>query len=131
MKDIKSVLRFQNYVVDFVEFRNNPEFEGTETEIQFKPSVDFHVENNELLVFLRIDVFEDAIKHNFPFEMSVQVVGFFEIEGDEDIQKYKANAVAVLFPYVRAIISTYTAAANVNPMVLPTININKMLQENE
>ena len=131
MKDIKSNLRVEHYIVDFVEFKNNPDFEGEETSLEFVPRAEFHVEDNDLLVFLSIDVFRDAVKHNYPFEMSVSVVGYFKISDPEDIEKYKPNAVAVLFPYVRSIISTYTAVANVNPLILPTVNINKMLSEKE
>ncbi len=129
MKEIKSVLRFEHYIVDYINFRNNPEFEGEETTIDFVPKAEFNVEGNDLLVFLTIDVFRDAVKHNYPFEMTVSVVGYFTITNDENVEKYKTNAVAVLFPYVRSIISTYTAAANVNPLILPTVNINKMLGE--
>lgn len=131
MKDIKSSLKFEHYIVDYVEFKNNPEFEGEVATLKFEPQVEFQVEEKDLLVFLSIDVFKDAIKNNFPFEMSVNVVGFFTISGEDDIEKFKPNAVAVLFPYVRSIISTYTAAANVNPLILPTVNINKMLSEKE
>lgn len=131
MKEIKSNLRFENYIVDYVEFKNNPDFEGEETSLEFEPEVEFHVEDNELLVFLTINVFKDAAKHNYPFEMRVSVVGYFVISEQEDIEKYKVNAVAVLFPYIRSIISTYTAVANVNPLILPTVNINKMLSEKE
>jgi len=131
MKEIKSAFRFVNYSVDSVEFRNNPNFEGEETALEFKPSVEFDVENNDLLVLLTVEIFSEAEKNNYPFEMKVSVVGYFKITTDEDVEKYKTNAVAVLFPYVRAIISTYTAAANVNPLILPTVNINKMLEVSE
>lgn len=131
MKDIKSNLRFEHYIVDYVDFRNNSEFEGEETSLEFKPRAKFHIENNDLLVFLSVDIFKDAVKHNYPFEMSVGVVGYFTISNQEDIEKYKTNAVAVLFPYVRSIISTYTAIANVNPLILPTVNINRMLADQE
>lgn len=131
MKEIKSELRFLNYVVDSVKFRNNSDFEGEEIALEFKPSVEFNIDGNDLLVLLTVDVFEDAEKNDYPFEMSVSVVGYFKLIADENIEKYKANAVAVLFPYVRSIISTYTAAANVNPLILPTVNINKMLKVDE
>ena len=128
MKEIKSELKFMNYIVDSVEFKNNVNFEGDETSLDFKPSVEFDIEENELLVFLTIDVFHNAEQNNYPFEISVRVVGYFKLFNTENVEKYKANAVAVLFPYVRAIISTYTAAANVNPLILPTVNINKILE---
>ena len=131
MKDIKSSLRFLNYVVDSVEFKNNPNFEGEEIQLRFEPSVEFDIEGDELLVFLSVSVFKDAEKYNSPFEMNVRVVGYFKLYGDGNIEKYKINAVSVLFPYVRSIITTYTAAANVNPLILPTVNINKMLAEKD
>lgn len=129
MKDIRSNLKFEHYIVDYVEFKNNPDFEGEEATLEFNPRAEFNVDGKELLVFLTIDVFPEAIKRNYPFEMSVCVVGYFTISDEENIEKYKTNAVAVLFPYVRSIISTYTALANVNPLILPTVNINRMLAE--
>lgn len=131
MKEIKSAFKFLNYVVDSVVFKNNLDFEGDIAELEFHPSAEFNIDGNDMLVFLTIDVFNDAQKNNYPFEMSVSVVGYFKLMSDEDVEIYKANAVAVLFPFVRAIISTYTAAANVNPLILPTVNINKILEDNE
>lgn len=131
MKEIKSELKFVNYVVDSVNFKNNPGFEGEETQLDFKPSVEFDIDDNDLLVLLTVDVFKDAETNNYPFEMNISVVGYFKLTNEENVEKYKANAVAVLFPYVRSIISTYTAAANVNPLILPTVNINKMLKADE
>lgn len=127
MENIKSSMKFINYVVHSVEFTNNPDFEGEDTSLDFEPTVDFEIQDNNLLVFLSIHVFKDAEKHNYPFEMKVSVVGHFKVSNKENVEKYKPNAVAVLFPYIRSLISTYTAAANVNPLILPTVNINRML----
>lgn len=128
-KEIGGIIKFKNYVVDAVEFRNNPDFEGKEATIQFEPSVDFDIDGNDMLVVLTVDIFKDAIKHNYPFEMFIRVVGFFQTSSNDQIEEYKTNAVAILFPYVRSIVSTYTASANVNPLILPTVNINKLLKE--
>lgn len=37
------------------------------------------------------------------------------------------NTVAILFPYIRALVSNYTANANVPPLILPPINVSKIL----
>ena len=66
-KEIGGIIKFKNYVVDAVEFRNNPDFEGKEATIQFEPSVDFDIDGNDMLVVLTVDIFKDAIKHNYPF----------------------------------------------------------------
>lgn len=41
----------------------------------------------------------------------------------------EANAIAILFPYIRAIVSTYTAHANIVPVILPPMNINAYLKK--
>ena len=50
-------------------------------------------------------------------------------KGDAKIRDFEANAIAILFPYMRAIISTYTANANVAPVIIPPMNINAYLKE--
>lgn len=39
---------------------------------------------------------------------------------------FYANAIAILFPYVRAFISTITLQANIHPFVLPTYNLSSL-----
>ena len=34
-----------------------------------------------------------------------------------------------MYPYLRALVSTYTANSNVLPLILPAINVNAMLEE--
>lgn len=127
MKDISGAIKFKNYIVDSIKFQNNPEFNKKEVQVQFEPSVDFNITDNNMLVYLKLDVFKDAYSNNYPFELSVKVVGLFEMTSQECLEKYKANAVAILFPYVRSIISTCTSSANIPALILPTVNINKML----
>ena len=69
-------------------------------------------------------------KTKYPFSMEMEVVGFFSISNvsEEQIENFKPNAVAILFPYVRALISSYTANANVTPLILPPINVNQLLR---
>lgn len=131
-KNINSFLRFENYIVDSIVFKNNPNFEGDEIEVKFNIDSDINVidKGKGMLVSLEVDIFENATKNNYPFEMSVSLIGYFTMQGEEDdIIRYKRNAVAILYPYIRAIVTNYTANANVNPLVLPTINVNKLIEE--
>ena len=82
-------------------------------------------EKNRMEISLSTEIFKGI--ENAPFNMSVEIVGFFELEGDDDISHYEANAIAIMYPYLRAIISTYTSSANVMPVILPAININAVL----
>ena len=63
-----------------------------------------------------------------PFEMKVDITGTFETQG-ESPKVFQANAIAILYPYIRAIVSTYTSAANTQPLILPAINVNAMLEK--
>ena len=43
------------------------------------------------------------------------------------------NSIAILFPYVRAFVSTLTLQANIKPILLPTLNLSSLqdiLREN-
>lgn len=58
------------------------------------------------------------------------MVGFFRVEDENnEVDKFKPNAVAIMYPYIRAIVTNYTANANVNPLILPVININALIRD--
>lgn len=45
----------------------------------------------------------------------------------EDIPSYFfANSIAIIFPYLRAFISTVTLQANIQPLILPTYNLSAL-----
>ena len=129
-KPINSSLKFINYIVNNVYFNYN---QKQNSEITWKLTFNFrHVtkineEKNKMEISLSTDIFKDI--EDAPFNMSVEIVGFFELEGIGDISHYEANAIAIMYPYLRAIISTYTSSANVMPIILPAININAVLNK--
>lgn len=136
MSDSTSSLKLINYITDYVRFKNNPDFEADEVTVQFDvhPEYQFDEEKGIMAVELQVEIFKDAIRNNYPFEMVVSVVGIFQLKSDDrenNVQKFKKNAVAIMYPYVRALVSTYTANANVQPLILPVMNINKMIEESE
>lgn len=130
MERCNSVLKFNKYIVNEIKYKTNAEFkksnEGTPININIVHTVD--VEDNNMNVTLFCNIFDNAEKNNYPFEMSISLTGFFSTEG-EKTESFVKNAIAILYPYVRAIVSTYTASANVTPLILPAINVNKMIEE--
>lgn len=126
----KSDLIFKNYFVDKIEYYNNESYNNESVDINAGFSFSTkHDENNANILFvsLKANIFKDALKCNYPFEFSLEITGEFEAK---DVDTFTGNCLAILFPYLRAIISTYTAAANVMPLILPAINITKLLEEN-
>lgn len=136
MKSVHAAIGFDNYIVKKVSFEVNDECTNEEIDIDVHAESDFLVSDDKkyMKVTLQLDIFKDAIKNNYPFEMQLIVEGFFRlinIEDDSNIEKYYVNALAILFPYARALVTTYTANSNVEPLILPPVNINKLVQKKE
>lgn len=55
---------------------------------------------------------------------------FKDIVSFEEIPSYFfSNSIAILFPYIRAMVSTVTLQANIPPIVLPTMNLTSLCQQ--
>lgn len=129
-KKVESILRFENYIVKETKFVINETFsERKNVQLVFSIRPKVEIDKNKLRISLETEIFEDAKKNDFPFEMYVSIIGKFNTSGG-DVNKFIPNAIAILYPYVRAIVSTYTAQANVNALILPPINVNKLISEN-
>lgn len=132
---IKSTLKFKDYRVEKIEFQYNRNFKEEPVEIDFKVNrkVEFvDDENNTMLVSLYVVIFEKPEENNYPFGLNIEVTGIFELDSSA-IEKRnlfaETNAIAILFPYVRALVSTFTANANVSPLLLPPINVVKLIED--
>lgn len=69
--------------------------------------------------------------------VSVNCVALYMFKGVNSIEEIPAffynNAIAILFPYIRAFVSTVTLQANIKPILLPTLNLSDLqdrLKEN-
>lgn len=129
MDKFKSKLIFNKYIVKEIKFKYNENFKEKPVEILFNISKNIKYENNKMNVDLKVDIFEDNDK--YPFYMTVSIRGYFSIENNGEKINFEPNAVAILYPYIRSIVSTYTAEANVMPLILPVINVNKLIEDSE
>jgi preprotein translocase subunit SecB len=130
MDKFKSKLRFKNYIVKNVNFEYNEDFKDDSAKLDIEIDRNIEYIKNEMIVTLMVDLFSRTEK-KYPFKMNVEVKGFFQIENNDENINFEPNAIAILYPYVRAIVSTYTSNANVMPLILPPVNVNKLLEEKE
>jgi preprotein translocase subunit SecB len=134
-KIIHSNLVFNNYVINKSLFEVNQEFNPTEeVSLDFKLSTDFKTNknNDEALVVLICEVFKGYKEKNYPFYIYVEIIGNFYLQGEaelEFIELCKVNGTAILFPYLRAYISYITSISGVPNLILPTVNVLKMLED--
>lgn len=132
--DKRGVITFLDYKVNKIEFVNNNEYNGDEVDVDFDVTAQFKVsqDGQEMIVVLKTDIFAPKEEKIYPFRMTVEVEGYFGSnfdQQDDKITQYGKNAVAILFPYVRALVSTFTSNANVTPLILPTVNVNRLLEQ--
>lgn len=129
---IGSILRFTNYIVEKIDFEYNYDFQERKVPIDF--DIDYNIEKNQndFKVSLDVSIFKNPKQNNYPFSLYTRVSGFFQLQNTEENNKQaptlEKNAIAILFPYVRALISSFTANANVNPLILPPINVLKLIE---
>ncbi|NFE74680.1 hypothetical protein FC758_12325 [Clostridium botulinum] len=132
MSNINSTLKFENYIVENIEFKANFECSGDKYDIEFDFDSEYSIEENKFILHLETVIFPEAIKNDYPFTMRVKIAGLFEIDPNIDEKTKKSfiekNSVAILFPYLRALVSVYTSNANVGNFMLPPINVVKYLE---
>ena len=106
-----------------------------ELSVDINPSGIFYPENNSFDLTAEFIAFIETDKVN-PF-IRIKCNGNFVIPNakslDDIPEFFYRNALAILFPYLRAFISVLTLQANIPPLVLPTYNLSELekpLREN-
>lgn len=103
-----------------------------ELEINFKPSGIFKQQNENSVFELKF-IFEAKSKDiSKPF-VTIECNSIFhfanKITFDEIPSFFYVNSIAIIFPYVRAFVSTVTLQSNHPPIILPTLNLSSLEQQ--
>jgi len=123
----ESALKLNNYHVEKIEFILNKKFIYQEDNISITPTfgrIMKELEKDKFYIQLRSTVGDDKNK-NIPFYLDVVISGVFEIECEDDNTKknvVKNNGTSILFPYLRALISSVTSLSNFPQFILPVLN---------
>ena len=69
----------------------------------------------------------------YPFTLEVTIDGYFsalkqECSEENFAKMAEKNGVAILFPYLRSIFCDASKMANISPILLPSINVVKLLE---
>ena len=127
MKEMKSFLQFKKYIIEKIEFDYNLNFSEDETKLDFSIDKEFITLDEDAFVLrLIMEVFPPKEGKEYPFNLKVVMAGFFKCKEQIDIEKYLPNAAAIMYPYMRSILTSITSNANVAPLILPTINTQKL-----
>jgi len=80
-------------------------------------------ESRKVDVFITMKLKTDNLLFEVVLRGSFQGSPDMDDKTFEDL--YNLNAPAILFPYLRAIVSNYTLLANISPIVLPLIDLTE------
>lgn len=129
----KAAFRFKNYYFTKakIEFPAQTE-RNLDLDVKFLPKGEFVKTDATFKLYLKviISLNKDELGTNF-----VEVDSFSEFVFSEQIQLgdipgfFYPNSIAIVFPYIRAFISTLSLQANMNPIILPTMNLTSLQEE--
>lgn len=118
----KSDFQFDSFIVTKSLFELNHNLDFLDLNINFKPTGKLDKTNNKFNLILGVKINDTSNNLN----IDVEFIGYFKYTNldDSDIKIFLyQNAPAILFPYIRAYISTLTTLSGINPIVLPTLNL--------
>ena len=90
-------------------------------------------QENDKLWFVSLEMkVESTDEDPKPFNLKARLVGMFEaedVENEMDRRDLVINMTEIVYPYLRAAVSSLTANAFINPLVLPVIPAGTMFPE--
>ncbi|QYA35002.1 protein-export chaperone SecB [Macrococcoides caseolyticum] len=129
---MKAILNFKQYEIEEINYKVNTLHEVEE--LSLEPLILCNVyrtkdNNSKFIIKLGLEFGDETLKTTNSFLKCV-VTGVFEQEAETEID-LTPNAVAILFPYLRSLISDVTSKGSRDPIILPPINVNEFLEQSE
>ena len=130
-------IQFIGYKIEKINFKSNNEYLDSDQplglEVDFDADISVISEENAAGVSLECIVNKEYLTSNKPFYLRIVILGSFTYETNMDGKELEnlltINALAIIFPYLRAAISTITVnCGGIPPIVLPTFNIAEFIK---
>lgn len=100
---------------------------STELSITFEPSGEFNAEKSSYKLILKFLAHNEEQDDPFvAIECEANFIFQPQIAFEEIPTYFYRNAIALIFPYIRAFVSTVTLQANIPPIMLPTMNLSNL-----
>ena len=130
----KSCLTLKNYIVKTMNFSINENFQFDQNSTisinpEFKRQIR-KVDAKTAMVNLGFRISNE--NNDMPFSIEIDIEGLFHLEDwerQDQLPIISSNAIAILFPYLRTLVSMITANANISPYILPVMNITALFEE--
>lgn len=135
-------IAFKEYYLDKITYKENENY-NQESENPLKISTNFNSDilfsKDNVLVSIEAEL-GDFDDEDCPFKLEVSLNGYFKYTVDKDDSKdveqlkqlVTQNALAILYPYLRNVVSDVTLKSNRFPAyILPVMNIAELMKKND
>lgn len=126
MKEQIAKFRFKGYKIVESHIVTNPEKEPSQNlNVEFGQTIGVNEEGHGMCLEMTANINDE----NNALVIQIKARGFFEFDSDLEPKEkdtfFRTNAPAILFPYVRAYITTLSSLSGVKPVILPTLNMSQ------
>lgn len=131
-------LTFEDYLIEELSYKRNFNFNPNIQKIDLNSDIEAEINiisENKADVSLNVIV-GDLEKIDVPFQIKANIIGKFTFNeehsnGSSFNDFLSENSIAILFPYLRNLISDISLKSNEFPsLIIPVINVVKLLKEN-
>jgi preprotein translocase subunit secB len=125
----KPVINLQRYEVDeLLISRDFTKNDHNKEALKLDAKVGTTDDNTQGAIKLSVSLIDKNIRK----KLSATITGYFEINIEENIyQILYVNGTAILYPYLRSIVSIVSAIDSSEAMLLPTINVLELLAKSQ
>lgn len=123
---MEAILKFTGYkIVNLVYSRDIDLLDKDENELEVGVGTAISDDGEQGQVKISVTAIDVENKRT----VKAEILGSFDFIDVEDKERILAvNGTAILYPYVRAIISTITTQDSLNAIILPTVNTHNFLK---
>lgn len=128
--EAKSILTLKNTIIDklsFERFSDEVNEIDEEGEISFNHSIR-QLEESTFKVSLNVSIISEL-----KYDIRAQISGIFTISEHSSLGKkvLEKNTIAILFPYLRSQLTLLSSQPGFKPIILPIMNINGLMSDED
>ena len=124
----KASFDFENYKINSFSF-NDVDNDHSELSVKFEPKGEYDTKSGLFILTFSFKAFLNDGKSELLNVILKANFKFREVVSLEDIPSYfYRNSIAIVFPYLRAFVTTLTAIGNTKPLILPVLNLTGLEQ---
>lgn len=140
---VQGVMSFEGFQIDTINYERNSNSQNDDySNISpnfFIVKAENEEKNEEFNIIMGVKIDSNEEENPLPFSTEVIIRGFFIFNQDEaseyeinDLHTFKLiNGSAILYPYLRSVLTDVTSKSRHAPLILPTINFKKFISSED